>query len=471
MSSTRYLFIFLLCVFTIGCALQEITSRYKAPLTHEGEVILYLQPMPQEAQNLRFVIDGIFALRNDGVEFPLNLFTNELKGAGLIGIQKRLAAAVLPPGSYGGLSIHVKDAFIRTDEGDVNLIVADEPIRVNRVFDVTRANASTLFLSLNASGNIKAGIQFAPGFSLASSGRVLINLTGYVTNSGSNSISVFNKKTMQVVDTIATRQGPKGLVLDILRARAYVAASRDDMIEVIDVFKGQVINRLRLNLRDRPIELALSPDGRTMISVNNGTNTASIIDALSMIELARIQVGEGPFSAVIDPSGFRAFVLNERSSTISVIDLTQRGVSVTIGVEGSPLRAAFNREGSKLFVIGRNSPNLSVIDLESLAVSQRVFIGLGAAFIRVDDLTGLIYVGKRSGGQIMVIDPFALVFIDVIAVAGKAAFITIDGEERNLFVVIPDKKMLQKINVTSKMISAKIDVGKGAYAVAVMGER
>ena len=82
------------------------------------------------------------------------------------------------------------------------------------------------------------------------------------------------------------------------------------IIEVIDVFKNQIINRLRLSLNDRPIGLALTPDGTLLVSVNNGTNTVSIIDPLSMIELARINVGEGPYSAVMDPSGFRAFVLN-----------------------------------------------------------------------------------------------------------------------------------------------------------------
>jgi DNA-binding beta-propeller fold protein YncE len=122
-------------------------------------------------------------------------------------------------------------------------------------------------------------------------------------------------------------------------------------------------------------------------------------------------------------------------------------------------------------VIGRNTPNLSVVDLARFVVSDKVFIGLGALSIKVDNVTGLIYVGKRSGGEVMVIDPFALVFIDMIRVAGRAAFITLDEEDRDLFVAIPDKKILQKINATSKKISAQIDVGEGAFAVAVMGER
>ncbi len=470
MTALRF-FIMMLCMFSSACGSPERIFGSKAPLINEGKLILYLQPMPQEAQNLRFSFFGIYAVREDGNQTPLELIQEEISAGDLIGIQKRLASAILPPGVYSGISIHLKQASLKTDEGDAALLVADEPIQIKHVFDVTRRQVSTLFLTLKASGNIKAGFRFAPSFSLASSGRVLINLTGYVTNADSNIISVFNKKTMQVVGTIATGQGPKGLVFDKLRARAYVAASRDNIIEVIDIFKGQVINRLRLNLRDRPIELALTTNGRTMVSVNNGSNTVSIIDALSMIERAKINVGEGPVSAVIDPSGIKAFVMNERSSSISVVDLTQRGISVTIGVEGSPLRAAFNREGSKLFVIGKNSPNLNVIDLNRLAVTDKVFVGLGAISIRVDDQTGLIYVGKSSGGEIRVIDPFALVFIDMIRVAGEAAFMTIDDEERNLFVVIPNAKMLQKINLISKQISAAIDVAEGAYAVAVLGER
>ena len=471
MPARRYFMILLLCLLSSGCFSQEMMPRHKAPLIQEGEVVLYLQPMPQAAQKLRFVIEGIFAIRDDGFQAPFILVQDELDADELTGVQKRLASAILPPGIYSGISIRFKQAFVQTEEGDVTLRVADEPLRVQHPFDVMRRRASTLFLSLNAAGNVKGGVQFTPGFSLASSGRVLINLNGYVTNADSNFITVFNKKTMQVVDTIATSQGPMGLVIDQLRGRAYVAASRDNIIEVIDVFKGQIINRLRLNLKDRPIELAITPDGRTMVAVNNGSNTVSLIDTLSMIELAKIAVGEGPVSAVISPSGRRAFIMNTRASTISVIDLTQRNVSVTLGVEGSPLRAAFNREGSRLFVISRNSPYLTVIDLARVSVSEKVFIGLGALSIKVDDVTGLIYVGKRSGGEVMVIDPFALVFIDMIRVAGRAAFMTVDQEERNLFVAIPDRKMLQKINITSKKISAKIDVAEGAFAVAVMGER
>jgi YVTN family beta-propeller protein len=441
------------------------------PLAEEGEVLLYFQPMPQEADRLSFIIERIAAVAADGREFPLNLSFNEVKGSDLKAVQKLLGAVILPPGDYTGLSIHIAKAFIRTEEGDAALFVPDEPIAVAQGFSVARREVSTLFLSFSVAGAKLEGVKFAPVFSLAPSGAVLINLIGYVTNSASNFISVFDKKNMRVVNAIATGQEPKGMALDQLRARAYVAASRDSIIEVYDVFKGVRLNRLRLNLRDWPTEMALTPDGRTLVVVNSGSNTASIIDALSMFEVSRVSVGEGPSSVAIGPSGLKAFVMNNRSSTISVIDLSQKSISVTIGVEGAPLRAAFNRDGSQMFVISSNSPNLMVVDLARLTVSRSVFIGMGAAAIRVDDQTGLIYVGKNFGGEITVIDPFSLVFIDRIAVGGKADFLTVDEQERSLLVVLPDKKILQKINVISKKIIAQIDVGDAAYAAVVMGER
>ena len=138
MSAPRYIFVLLFCVFSTGCFTQEMMPRHKPPLIHEGEVILYLQPMPQETQKLRFIIDGIFAIRDDGFESPFMLIDDELNAAELIGVQKRLASAILPPGTYSGISIRIREAFVQTGEGEVALLVPDEPIRVKLEFDVTR---------------------------------------------------------------------------------------------------------------------------------------------------------------------------------------------------------------------------------------------------------------------------------------------------------------------------------------------
>jgi len=471
MTPIRVCSLLLLLLFIGGCFPQEYTYNYdKVPLDNEGEVLIYLQPLPQEASKLRFMIGDIFALRDDGVKIPFLLSFSEINGAELLGRQKLLARGTLPPGAYTGLSIKIDSALVQSEEGDIALLVPEEPVAAAKLFQVKRRQALTLFLSLNASGLVTGGISFTPDFSLATSGGILINLIGYVSNSAANLISVFNKKTMEVVNVIATGRGPEGIALDQNRARAYVAVSEDDAVDIYDLFNGNVVGRVRLNFGDNPMELALTPDGRTLVSVNHSSNTVSIIDAISKIELRRIRVGEKPTSAVVDPSGLRAYITNSRSSSVSVVDLSQRTFTATISVEGSPIRGAVNRAGDKLYVVSSNSPNLSVIDTTSLRVTDKIFIGTGGVSIRVSRLNGLIFVGKRFGGEIAVVDPLSSIFIDSIMVKGHAAYMNIDRQENTLFVVLPERKLVQKINLTSKKIMAEIEVAQGAYAVAVMGE-
>ena len=78
--------------------------------------------------------------------------------------------------------------------------------------------------------------------------------------------------------------------------------------------------------------------------------------------------------------------------------------------------------------------------------------------------------GKRFGGEIAVVDPSSSMLIDSIRVGGNAAYMTIDRQENVLFVVLPERRLVQKVNLISKKIMAEIEVGEGAYAVVVVGE-
>ena len=80
-------------------------------------------------------------------------------------------------------------------------------------------------------------------------------------------------------------------------------------------------------------------------------------------------------------------------------------------------------------------------------------------------------VGKKAGDEISVIDPFSLAVIDSIWTDGNASFMTIDDDENCLFAALSDKRAVLKFNLTSKKKIAEIEVGEGAYAVVVMGER
>lgn len=470
MTEKRLASVLFLLILVAGC-LPSSSLPAKQSLFDQGEVLVYLEPLPQEAHKFQITIGSISAIGADGLRIPLSLIFRETLGGHLAQRQRMLATEILPPGTYTGLSIHIEKALVQTEEGKIALFVPETPFIAEKSFEIQRGMATTLFLSLSSSNLLADRIRFSPVFSLKTAERQLINLLGYVTSSDSNLIFVFNKKTMEVVDAIATGRGPKGIALDQRRARAYVAVSKDDVVNVYDVSNERKIGIINLNYRDEPVDVALTPDGRTLVSVNHSSNTASIIDAISMFVIGRVRVGDGPISVTVDPSGFTAYIVNPLSSTISVIDLTQRTVTVTISVEGSPLQAAFNRAGDKLFIVTQDRPDLTVINPLQSSVGNRIYVGPGAGSLKVDTATGLVLVGKMYGREITVVDPSTSIFVDNIEVGGKAGYLTIDNQENTLFVVLPDKGILQKINLTSKVTMGEIDVGKRPYEVVVLGER
>jgi YVTN family beta-propeller protein len=458
----------LLELLAAGCA--PMPPAYQPVSRTEGVLRVYLQPLPQEVHRLRFSIAEILAVRSDGGTIPLRQAFSELNGKGLIGLQKRLAWAPLPPGLYRGISLRVGAASLIGEEGMADLLVPEEPLFIEQRFEVIRETSSTLFLSLDPEKLVSGGFSFTPTFSLAEPRRQLKNLMGFATNTGSNVVSVFNKHTMEIVDTIATGSGPMGAVLDQRREWVYVALAGESIIAAIDVGTAEVFRRIRLNFGDEPVEIALSPDGRILVSANRGSNTASIIDTDSLREIERVRLPSEPTSVVMSPVQSRAFLLQPLSNTISVVDLNRREIFTTQTLEETPLRGAVSEDGTSLYVITKNSPNLLVIDPTSLSVTERIFVGMGAASIKLDPKTGLVYIGKRMGG-VAVVDPSLGMPIDRFRVDGSAVSLTIDNDENNLFVVSSDKRTIQKMGLISQKLSGVIEVEEGCYAVVLMGER
>lgn len=461
----------LLLSFSFMACTPQALPYEKEPLTDRGEVLLYLQPMPKEAEKFRFTVEDISLVPDDGADIALSMSFAALKGSDLVGVQKLLASGILPHGTYRGIRVQISSAHLQGKQGEAKLLVSEDSFMTEHSFEVKRGEITTLFLSFDPLKSLKDGILFTPSFTLSTYVSKLLSLTGYITDTDANMISIFNKKTMLMQGAIATGRAPTGLVFDQDRGLAYAALSGDDFIEVIDAFAGKFTGRIRLNYGDEPYDLSLTPDGNTLVSVNRGSNTVSVIDTRAKVEVRRLNVGEQPASAVIDPLGLRAYIMNSLSHSLSVLDISEKVIYATIGVEGIPLRGAFNRRGDELYVINTDIPYLTVIDPAGLTVTGKIFIGTGAVSIKADTRSGLIYVGNSTGGEISVINPSSSIFIDTIRTGGTAAFISIDDHENTLLALVPERKVLQKINLTNKQIMAEIDVGAGAYALAVMGER
>lgn len=456
-----------LLILSSGCFPK---SKTEIPWTgKEGSIIIYLQPFLQTGRIFRFGISSVFAIGNDGSHIPLTSGLTEIKSS-FSGKQRKFASGSLPSGEYSGIGITIKTAFLEGEDGEAALAVPDKPVSLKRSFHITPNEVMTLFFSFDSSSAIRKDVFFTPSFTPVLPGNILSNLIGFVSNPNGHFVSVFNKREMQVTGGIPTGKGPMGMALDQKRGKLYIAASKENSIDVVDLFKLEVTDNIMLNFGDDPVEVALSPDGKTLLAVNNGSNTVSVIDTNLMLETERIRVSERPVSALFHPSGLKAFVMIPLSNVISVIDLYQNGISARLFLDGEPERGVFSRNGNVLYVIGSDSPNLSVIDVSLMRVTHTIFAGMANSTIIYDKRMDLIYTGGGGVHELAVITPLASMYIDTVDLIGVPSDMTIDKEENTLFAVIPEKKILQKLNLTSKKYISEIEIAEGAYAVVVMGE-
>ena len=430
-----------------------------------------VEAIPAGAARLSFTLERVAAIRETGEEIPLSLRLNELS-VRTVSRERLLAEGELPPGRYNGIALTVKDASLSGTMDNAAIRWTVEPVRFGIPFVVMRKKASVLSLSFLQEESLLGGVLFTPRFKIVPAPKPPRGLLGYVVNRGSNTVTVFDKRSGLISDVIPTGAAPGGVALgSILRNRGYVTISGEDAVEVIDLLQGEVIDRIRLTMGDQPVEAVLTPDGNTLITVNAGSNTVSLIDTVSRDERVRLSLPNGPRSIVLDPMGRRAYVFNTMGSGISVIDVATRAVAATIPTESAPLRGQFNRQGDRLYVIHQWSPYLLAIDPFTLSVVRKQFVGMGFQALTVDPSFDRIYMARRDGTEVEVLDPFTLVAVNFLGAGGEVTFMTVDGQEKTLLMLMPGNGTLRIVDLIRGASRAEIDVGEEPCWVAVTGER
>lgn len=459
----------LLLLLTAGCSAE--LSRPLRPTLPAGAISLYLQPLPQEAHRLTFSIDELVAVTLDGREIPLLLATDSLSGDDRIGRQQRLAQVSLPPGRYLGIALRITRASLQGEEGTTDLLPPTEPLRIEHPFVVAENQADTLLLSLSGERLITDGVLFTPRFSLWQAERMLTTFKGFVSDSEAGSLTIFNKRTALVTDSVHIGKSPQDLVLDQRRGWLYVTLAKEDAVVVLEINSGEILGRVRLRFGDEPTELALTASGDTLLALNSGSDSVSLIDTAALFERGRIRLTSTPAELFVGRDESRAYVSQSDSSVLSLLDLSGGGRVLSSRVlDQVPARGAVSPDGQRIYLLSDYSPDLLVVNASSLGTERKIHVGHGARDLLLDETSGLLYIAKEDG-EIAVVDPRSLTAIDFFTLPGPVRRLSIDREENALFALLPQNGSLAKINLVSKRVLSQLDVGSGSRDLAVMGER
>ncbi|WP_197040267.1 YncE family protein [Mycobacterium sp. URHB0044] len=208
----------------------------------------------------------------------------------------------------------------------------------------------------------------------------------YVANSGSGTVSVISTSTNKVTKTIQVGSSPQGLAVSPDGSKVYVANSGSGTVSVISTSSDALVDVNPVTwwavdsiaVGSSPTGLAVSPDGSRLYVANKGSGTVSVINTASYGVTNTITAGTQPTSLAVSPDNKSVYATNTGSSTVTVIDATNAATNAytvrkTVAVGTSPSSVKFSPDGSLAYVANGND-SISVIDTRSTTVTRTLAI-------------------------------------------------------------------------------------------------
>jgi YVTN family beta-propeller protein len=279
----------------------------------------------------------------------------------------------------------------------------------------------------------------------------------YVSNFGSNTVSVVDGKNNSVVVTMTVGKSPFGLAVNAAGTRAYVANYTDGSVSVIDTTSNTVLTSVLVGAS--PSGVAVSGDD-TKVYVANGGGTVAVIDTTSnalvntivtggalnaiavtgslvyvtdiasgrVVEIntsnantqRSVPVGISPFSSpmgiAVSPTGARAYVANISDDlgvsvlAVSVIDTATMKVIVSVPIDtdsmSPPAGIALSPDGALVYVANQSKDTVTFISTLTNTVARNVALPRGSGpFGVAPDSTGTrVFVGNAGAANVSVID-------------------------------------------------------------------
>jgi YVTN family beta-propeller protein len=149
---------------------------------------------------------------------------------------------------------------------------------------------------------------------------------------------------------------------------AYVSNGGSNTVSVLDLVYLRQDRTLRVG--DDPTGLAVNPVRNEVYVVNTKSNSVSVINAETNSVVATIPVHRAPYFISVDSDGHRAYVANSGSNSVSVIDLDQRREIAVAGTGEQPSLARISPDDRTLVVTNRNSGSVSLYDVAPYTASE-----------------------------------------------------------------------------------------------------
>jgi YVTN family beta-propeller protein len=253
------------------------------------------------------------------------------------------------------------------------------------------------------------------------------------------------------------------LVLAALPATAatlYVTNTKSDSISVIDTTTFEVVATIPLG-RGKPNRVMFHPDGRTAWVVYDKSHDLGVVDSETRKLVRRVKVGGNPYNLNFTPDGRHLLVLDWASDTstdeVIFYNLESQKIDGRVEVSTWPAHSVFSRDGRLLYVSGETAGDLTVIDVGKREIIARHVHGGGDAMGLAATADGkYVYAATGENKTVLKIDTATSKPVATIALPGVVheATLTLDG--RFLYTTLRKLNRIVVVDTTTDRIVATI---------------
>jgi YVTN family beta-propeller protein len=273
----------------------------------------------------------------------------------------------------------------------------------------------------------------------------------YITNGGSNTVSVIDTATNTVIATVNVGDRPQGVAVSPDGTAVYVT-NYGGTVSVIDTATNKVTSTVSVGTN--PNGIAVTADGEKVYVTNYGGNTVSVIDTASNTVAATVTVGNNPFGIAV--SGSEAYVTNDRDRTISIIDTGTDAVKATVNlVDEFPGGIAV--KGSEVYVTNGGTNNVSVIDTNTNVVTATVPVGTNPHGVAIAGTS--LYVANLGSNTVSVIDTGSNAVTATVNVGSKPYGIAVTPDGESVYVTNDGSGTVSVIDTATNKVTATVPVG------------
>ena len=295
--------------------------------------------------------------------------------------------------------------------------------------------------------------------------------TLFITNTKSDSVSVIDTDTLEVVGTIPVGKGkPNRIVFHPDGKTAWVVYDKSHDLGVIDAEGRKLLRRVKIG--GNPYNLAFTPDGRHLLVLDWSSDTSN--DEVIFYDLkaekidGRVEVSTWPAHGVFSRDGKLVYVSGETAGDVTIIDVTTRTtVGRVVHGGGDAMGLAVTADGKTLYAAaGENKAILKIDTATNKIVGETPLPGVvHEATLTLDGK--YLYTTLRKINKIVVVRTADDKIVATIPQKGFPDLVTMEPTGRHALVTNRWADLVSVIDLTSHTQVRTIPVGKAPHGMAL----